>query len=148
MAIERCESASGASLYRVGYRTPDSTPTQKSGFRTKRDAEAFANSVEVSKLKGGYVCPADARIAVDELGPAWLERPRGHLKPSAYRRRRSRGGCACNRGGDTSLSVTSGCAEGAAAVGAAARLVQRVSRRHRHPREITRRLVVSNHPFP
>ena len=41
-------------------------------------------SVEVSKLKGEYVSPSDARITLDQLGPAWLERKRGHLKPSGY----------------------------------------------------------------
>jgi integrase len=40
--------------------------------------------VEVSKLKGEYVSPSDARITLDQLGPAWLERKRGHLKPSGY----------------------------------------------------------------
>ena len=40
--------------------------------------------MEVSKLKGEYVSPSDARITLDQLGPAWLERKRGHLKPSGY----------------------------------------------------------------
>jgi hypothetical protein len=69
-------------LYRVRYRTPEHQETQKRGFTTKRDAEAFAATVEVSKLRGEYVPPAKARTTVGELGPAWLERQRGHLKPS------------------------------------------------------------------
>jgi integrase len=82
--ISKYHTAGGATLYRVRYRTPDHRQTDKRGFSTKRDAEAFAASVEVSKLKGEYVSPSDARITLDQLGPAWLERKRGHLKPSGY----------------------------------------------------------------
>jgi site-specific recombinase XerD len=82
--IERYETRSGATLYRVRYRTPDRRQTDKRGFRTKRDAEQFAATVEVSKLRGEYVAPSHARVTVGELGPAWLDRQRGHLKPSGY----------------------------------------------------------------
>ena len=70
--------------YRVRYRTPENRQTDKRGFRTKRDAERFSNTVEVAKLRGEYVNPADARTTVDGLGEAWLERQKGHLKPSGY----------------------------------------------------------------
>lgn len=80
--IESYETQSGR-RYRVRYRTPDRRQTDKRGFRTKRDAEAFAASVEVSKLKGEYISPANARTTVGELGDAWLQR-QAHLKPSAY----------------------------------------------------------------
>ncbi|CQA11344.1 phage-related integrase [Mycobacteroides abscessus] len=53
--ISKYQIASGATLYRVRYRTPDHRQTDKRGFKTKRDAEAFAATVEVSKLKGEYV---------------------------------------------------------------------------------------------
>ena len=72
-------------LYRVRYRTPDRGQTDKRGFKTKRDAEAFANTVEVTKARGEYVAPSLGRVMVGELGPAWLERKRGHMKPSAFR---------------------------------------------------------------
>jgi integrase len=81
--IENYETAAGK-RYQVRYRDPDRRQTKRRGFRTKRDAEAFANTVEVSKLRGEYVAPSNARITVSELGPAWLERQRGHLKPSGY----------------------------------------------------------------
>ncbi len=49
--ISKYQTASGATLYRVRYRTPDRVQTDKRGFKTKRDAEAFANSVEVTKAR-------------------------------------------------------------------------------------------------
>lgn len=64
--ISRYETASGATLWRVRYRTPDRRQTDKRGFKTKRDAEAFAATVEVSKLKGEYVAPALGKITVGE----------------------------------------------------------------------------------
>lgn len=82
--IEKYQTSSGATLYRVRYRTPDNRQTDKRGFTTKRDAERFANKVEVDKMRGEYVAPSSAKVTVGELGPAWLERQRGHLKPSGY----------------------------------------------------------------
>lgn len=70
--------------YRVRNRTPGNRQTDKRGFKTKRDAERFANTVEVAKLKGEYVNPADARKTLDDLGNAWLERQKAYLKPSGY----------------------------------------------------------------
>lgn len=40
--------------------------------------------MEVQKLHGEYVSPSGARTTVGELGPAWLERKHGHLKPAGY----------------------------------------------------------------
>jgi integrase len=83
--VERYETVSGTTLYRVRYRTPDHRSTQKRGFTTKRDAERWANKVEVTKTTGQYVAPSLGRVTVGELGPAWLERQRGHMKPSGFR---------------------------------------------------------------
>ncbi len=85
MAVVAAYDTKQGKRYRVRYRTPDNRQTDKRGFKTKRDAERFANTVEVAKLKGGeYVNPADARKTLDDLGEAWLERQKGHLKPSGY----------------------------------------------------------------
>jgi len=56
--------------YRVGYRKPDHSQTDKRGFRTKREAEDFLSSVEISKLRGKWVDPTRSRITVGE----WAER--------------------------------------------------------------------------
>jgi integrase len=70
--------------YRVVYRTPERKQTSKRGFRTKRDAELFLASVEVSKARGEFIDPGAARVTVGQLGPDWLAR-QSHLKPSALR---------------------------------------------------------------
>jgi len=82
--IETYALANGAKRYRVRYRTPEGKSAERAAFATKRDAQAFSATVEVSKLRGEYVNPSDAKITVGQLGPAWLAR-QVHLKPSALR---------------------------------------------------------------
>ena len=82
--IERYQTKSGATLYAVRYRKPDNKQTWKRGFATKREAAEFANTVEVDKLRGQYISPVLGKTTIGELGPAWLERQRGHLKPSVF----------------------------------------------------------------
>src|SRR5687768_9291870 len=82
--VEAYETAAGK-RYRVRYRTPDRKQTDKRGFRTKRDADLFLATVEVSKAAGDYIDPARARTTIAELGPDWLAAKRTRLKPSSYK---------------------------------------------------------------
>lgn len=84
MATVEAYETAGGKRYQVRYRKPDRKQTKKRGFRTKRDAELFLASVEVSKAKGEYIDPGAARVTIGSLGPAWLKR-QTHLKPSSYR---------------------------------------------------------------
>lgn len=59
--------------WRVRYRTPDRRQTGKRGFANKRDARAFAATIEVRKASGDFVSPTAGRVTVDELARAWLE---------------------------------------------------------------------------
>lgn len=81
--IEKYQTKSGT-FYAVRYRKPDNKQTMKRGFATKRDAQEFANAVEVKKLRGEYIAPKVGKATVGELGPKWLERQRGHLKPAVW----------------------------------------------------------------
>lgn len=83
--ISKYQTATGATLYRVRYRTPDHRQTDKRGFRTKRAAEAFAASVEVKKLTGEFIPETAGKITVAELAPAWLARKEQSTAPSNYR---------------------------------------------------------------
>lgn len=67
--------------WRVRYRKPDKSSTDKSGFRTKKDAETFLASVTLSKATGDYIDPARSKVTIGVLGPEWLRLKRG-LKPS------------------------------------------------------------------
>lgn len=80
-SITAYESAAGK-RYRVRYRKPDHSQTDKRGFRTKREAELFLASVEMKKATGEYIDPMAARATVGQLGETWLA-SRSHLKPSS-----------------------------------------------------------------
>lgn len=83
--ISRYKTASGAMLYRVRYRTPDHRQTDKRGFTTKRDAEAFAATVEVKKLTGEFIPEKAGWVTVGELATGWLDRKKQATAPSNYR---------------------------------------------------------------
>ena len=55
---------SAGKRYRVRYRKPDHSQTDKRGFRTKREAELFLASVEVAKSTGRYIDPTRARVTI------------------------------------------------------------------------------------
>jgi Arm DNA-binding domain len=82
--IESYQTAAGK-RYQVRYRTPQQTQTKKRGFKTKRDAQEFAATVEVEKMTGTYVAPKLGMITVSELAPAWLSRKESDVAPSNYR---------------------------------------------------------------
>lgn len=71
--------------YAVSYRDPSNKQVMKRGFTRKIDAEQYLRSVEVSKDRGEYVDPADARATVGRLGADWLASRKAVMKPSSYR---------------------------------------------------------------
>lgn len=75
----------GKRLYRIVYRRPDHSQTSERGFTRRRDAELRLAEVEVSKGRGEYVDPADARATIARLGAEWLGSRSADLKPSTYR---------------------------------------------------------------
>ena len=78
------ETANGR-RYRVRYRKPDHSQTDKRGFRTKRDAELYLASVTIAKATGDYIDPALSRTTVGHLAPLWIASKRPPvLKPSSY----------------------------------------------------------------
>ena len=73
---------SAGKRYRVRYRKPDRSQTDKRGFRTKRDAELFLASTEVRKATGEFIDASASRIPLSELGAIWMQ-SQSHLKLSS-----------------------------------------------------------------
>lgn len=67
--VEPYLTSKGEKRYRVRYRTPDHRQTDKRGFKTKKEAELFLASTEISKHKGEWVDPSKGKL---EFGP-WAE---------------------------------------------------------------------------
>lgn len=68
----------------VRYRKANKKSTDKRGFRTKKDAEAYLASVTVAKFTGDYIDPAKSKATVGHLAVTWLA-GKEILKPSAYK---------------------------------------------------------------
>lgn len=83
--VSKYQTAGGVTLYRVRYRTPDKGQTDKRGFKTKRDAQVFAEQIEVDKRRGAYVAPSDGRVKFGDLAREWLD-AKHNLKPSTKAR--------------------------------------------------------------
>jgi len=78
------ETAKGR-RYRVRYRKPDRTETQKRGFRTMREAKLYLSMVTVSKSKGEYIDPVASRVPVRMFADSWLRSKQPPMsKPSYY----------------------------------------------------------------
>jgi integrase len=85
--IEKYQTSSGATRYRVRYRTPDRRQTDKRGFCTKREAEGWANQLEVDKRKGVYMAPTAGRVKSGDYAQERLD-SKHKLKPSTRARYR------------------------------------------------------------
>ncbi|WP_082008126.1 site-specific integrase [Microbacterium mangrovi] len=79
-SVEPYKTANGR-RYRARYRTPDHRQVERRGFRTKRDAEEFLASVDVSKSRGDFIDPARSRVTVREVAEEWYS-GQVQLKPT------------------------------------------------------------------
>lgn len=79
-SIELYETAVGR-RYRVRYRKPDRSQTQKRGFRTKRDAEQYLATQEVAQMRGEWVDPRRSRVDVSIVAADWIA-AQVHVKAS------------------------------------------------------------------
>lgn len=79
-SIEPYETAAGR-RYRVRYRKPDRSQTQKRGFRTKRDAEQYLATQEVAQMRGEWVDPSRSRVDVAVVAADWIA-AQVHVKAS------------------------------------------------------------------
>lgn len=76
----------GGRRWRVRYRKPDGSQTDKRGFKRKLDAENWAaEHVTVAKAHGSYVDPSDGRTSVGALYERWVAAKRISVKPSWLR---------------------------------------------------------------
>lgn len=75
--------------WRVRYRKPDRSQTDKRGFKTKREAELFLASVTMSKAAGDYVDPSEGRKTVAVFAQQWDRGRVEGLKPSSQKAMRT-----------------------------------------------------------
>lgn len=71
--------------YRVRWRTAEHVQREKKGFATKKAADLFLASQNVSMARGDYIDAALSKVTVGERAKPWLSGKATALKPSAYR---------------------------------------------------------------
>lgn len=76
-------STKAGTRYRVRYRKPDGSQTDRRGFTTKRDARLFLSTVDVAKAKGLYIDPTQGKRTVASFAELWKSGPLTSLKKSS-----------------------------------------------------------------
>lgn len=76
----------GTGRWRARYRAPDHTERSRT-FATKRDAQQFLDSIEVSKAKGLWVDASLGRQRFAAYAESWIE-GRGHIAPGTLQKER------------------------------------------------------------
>ena len=72
--VTRYKTSKGETRYRVRYRKPDGTQTDKRGFKRKVDAENWAaEHVTIAKATNSYVDPEGGKRLVGDLYEQWLK---------------------------------------------------------------------------
>lgn len=81
--IVKYQTSKGETRYRVRYRKPDGTQTDKRGFKRKIDATNWAaKQVTVAKAEGTFIDPQAGKATIGSLWPAWLASKKLKCKPS------------------------------------------------------------------
>lgn len=81
--VTRYKTSKSETRYRVRYRKPDGTQTDKRGFRRKIDAENWAaEHVTIAKATNSYVDPQGGLRRFGELYEQWLTVRKPFWKPS------------------------------------------------------------------
>lgn len=82
-SIKQYKTAKGKA-WRVQYRSPEGRNRTKQGFRTKNEAQAWADKNATTIREGDWIDPNAGKVTVGKLGARWLEM-QTHLKPSTQR---------------------------------------------------------------
>ena len=79
-SVKKYETAKGYA-WRVQYRSPDGKSRTKQGFRTKTEAQAWADKNAVNTREGSWIDPALGKATIGDLAETWKQ-SWAHLKPA------------------------------------------------------------------
>lgn len=80
-SVERYTTKAGERLWRCRWRDEQRKQRKKSGFKTKRAAEAWMAANLVSRVEGNYVAPESGKITVGALWDSYYAGS-SHLRPT------------------------------------------------------------------
>lgn len=83
-STEKRQTAKGATVYIVKYRTADGKHRTKGGFASKKAAEAYGTKAEAAKLAGTAFDPAAGKVLFRDVAQGWLASRKADLKETTW----------------------------------------------------------------
>lgn len=104
-AIQKRVRASGTTTYVVRWYTPDGFQRTKGGFRTRKDAKAFAAKADAEALAGMDFDPGKGKMLFRDAAAIWLESRKADTRNNAENHRYALAPAATRRGDGTTLGI-------------------------------------------
>lgn len=103
--IQKRVRASGTTTYVVRWYGPDGTERSKGGFRTRKDARAFATKAENETLAGTDFDPGKGKVLFRDAAAIWLESRKADTRNNAANHRYALAPAATRRGDGKTLGI-------------------------------------------
>jgi hypothetical protein len=104
-SIQKRVRASGTTTYVVRWYTPDGSERSKGGFRTRKDAKAFAVKADAETLTGMDFDPGKGKMLFRDAAAIWLESRKGDTRNNAENHRYTLAPAATRRGDGKTLGI-------------------------------------------
>lgn len=104
-SVQKRVRASGTTTYVVRWYTPDGTERTKGGFRTRKDAKAFAAKADAETLTGMDFDPGKGKMLFRDAAAIWLESRKADTRNNAENHRYALAPAATRRGDCKTLGI-------------------------------------------
>lgn len=104
-SVQKRVRASGTTTYVVRWYTPDGTERTKGGFRTRKDAKAFAAKADAETLTGMDFDPGKGKMLFRDAAAIWLESRKADTRNNAENHRYAIAPAATRRGDGKTLGI-------------------------------------------
>lgn len=104
-SVQKRVRNSGTTTYVVRWYTPDGTERTKGGFRTRKDAKAFAAKADAETLTGMDFDPGKGKMLFRDAAAIWLESRKADTRNNAENHRYALAPAATRRGDGKTLGI-------------------------------------------
>lgn len=104
-SVQKRKRASGTTAYVVRWYTPDGTQRTKGGFRTRKDAKAFAAKADAEMFTGMDFDPGKGKMLFRDAAAIWLESRKADTRNNAANHRYALAPAATRRGDGKTLGI-------------------------------------------
>lgn len=104
-SVQKRVRASGTTTFVVRWSTPDGKERTKGGFRTRKDAKAFAAKADAALLTGMDFDPGKGKMLFRDAATIWLESRKADTRNNAENHRYALAPAATRRGDSKTLGI-------------------------------------------